>query len=802
MDALVQDLRFTLRNLRRTPGFLIAAVLTIALGIGATTAVFTAVDRIVLRPLPFPDSERTVVLCEMSQRTADFCVASPPNVVDWAQMVPALESAGVARSESALVEEGGRSIGVPGGIASAGFFRVIAARAAYGRLLQDADLNPSRNNVVVVSDAFWREHLGARPDPAGQSITLDGRPFQIVGVLAPNMYLPSALEGAQVWKPLTAGIDNPDQRSWRGFLALGRLTPGVTLDQFKAQLEVARARLAQTYPDTNATWGVRTLSLREHTVGSLAPRLWLFLGAVALVLLVACANVASLLLVRAASRGPEFAVRVSLGAGRLRLIRQLLTESLVIASAGGALGLWLSALLTKTLVRLAPPGIPRLDEVQLDVPTAFVAIGVTAVTAVVFGLAPARASVIDAPRVEDLKSGRQTAGRESRAHSALLVVELTFSVMLLLLAGALTRSFASLAAWTPGFDPSGVTVSFLTVPSAPGVTTTSAVARLEEARAAVAAMPGVVGAGLTSGGSPLFGGVETGTVTIDDRPPLPADELPATNWFDVDSNYFATLNRSIRNGRGFGAGDVEGAPPVAIVNESFVARVLSGGEAIGRRVTVQQHPADIVGVIADVPPLEAGRPTPAEIFWPIRQYPRLGAYLVMRTDPHVATLERAAKARLVEIDPTLRTGTFSTLNAKFATTLVSPRFNMLLIATFALVASILGVIGVYGVIAYTVSRRTREIGLRIALGATPRGLVSGIVKRVVILTAIGIATGVGLTLVTERLISSLIAGVTLTDPIVLVTTIAGFLAVTTGAGYIPARRASRVDPLTALNRVS
>ena len=401
-------------------------------------------------------------------------------------------------------------------------------------------------------------------------------------------------------------------------------------------------------------------------------------------------------------------------------------------------------------------------------------------------------------RLRISKSGRHTAGRQSRAHSALLVAELTFSVMLLLSAGALARLFASLAAWTPGFDPSGVTVSFLSVPSVPGVTIRSAVARLEEARASVAAMPGILGTGLTSGGSPLFGGVETGAVTIDGRPPAPADQLPATNWFDVDPNYFATLNRSIRNGRAFVAGDVEGAPPVAIVNESFVARVLGGGEAIGRRVTVQNHPADIVGVIADVPPLEPGHQTPAEIFWPIRQYPRLGAYLVMRTDPRAAGPERAVKARLTEIDPTLRTGPFSTLDARFDSTLVSPRFNMLLIATFALVASILAVIGVYGVIVYTVSRRTREIGLRIALGATSRGLVFGIVKRVVILAAIGIAAGVGLTLIIERLISSLIAGVTLTDPFVVVTTIAGFLAVATAAGYFPARRASRVDPLTAL----
>ena len=798
MDALLQDLRFALRNLRRTLGFLIAAVLTIALGIGATTAVGTAVDRIVLRPLPFPDSERTVVMCETSPRTADFCVASPPNVADWAQMIPALESAGVARTESAVVEESGRSVGVPGGIASAGFFRALAARAAYGRLLEDADLHPSRNHVVVVSHAFWREHLGARPDAAGQSITIDGRAFQVVGVLAPDVYLPPSVEGAQVWKPLTAGIDNPDQRNWRGFLALGRLTSGATLDQFRAQVEVARARLAQTHPDTNASWGVRTLRLRDYVVGSLASTLWLFLGAVGLVLLVACANVASLLLVRAASRGPEFAVRVSLGAGRFRLIRQLLTESLVIASAGGALGLWLGALLTRALVRFAPSGIPRVDEVQLDGPTTLLAIGVTAVTAVVFGLAPARTSVMDAPTVEDLKSGRQTAGRQSRAHSALLVVELTFSVMLLLSAGGLTRSFASLAAWTPGFDPSGVTVSFLNVPSVPGVTTRSAVARLEDARASIALMPGVLGAGLTSGGAPLFGGVETGGVVIDGRPPAPADELPAANWFDVDPNYFATLNRPIRNGRAFGAGDVEGAPPVAIVNESFVARVLGGGEAIGRHVTVQNHPADIVGVIADVPPLEPGRRTPAEIFWPIRQYPRGGAYLVIRTDPHAAGFERSARARLAEVDPALRTGTFSTLAARFDTTLVSPRFNMLLIATFALLASILAVIGMYGVIAYAVSRRTREIGLRIALGATPRGLVSGIVKRVLVLTTIGIAAGVGLTLITERVISSLVTGVTLTDPIVLVTTVVGFLAVTTGAGYLPARRASRVNPLTAL----
>jgi len=385
--------------------------------------------------------------------------------------------------------------------------------------------------------------------------------------------------------------------------------------------------------------------------------------------------------------------------------------------------------------------------------------------------------------------------RPTSIHS--VVTELALSVMLLLGAGVLTRSFAQLVSWDPGFDRSGVSVSWLLVPPTRDVSARSAVTRLDQARDAVAAAPGVKAAGLTSAG-PLFGGVETGAVAIAGQPPLPPDQMPTTNWHDVDPRYFAALGRPIVKGRALGDADVEGAPAVAIVNESFAARILAGVDPIGQRVTVQDHSAEIVGVVSDVRPIRPDRAVPAEIFWPIRQYPRLGAYLVIRTDAGMAGIERAVKARLGEADAAMRVGSFSTLDNRFETELVSPRFNMLLISTFALVAGLLAAIGVYGVVAYSVGRRTREIGVRIALGATPRGLVRGIVTRVALMAATGIALGLGLAVVFGRALSELAAGVTLTDPLVLSTTLAGFLIVTALAGYIPARRASRIDPLLAL----
>jgi putative ABC transport system permease protein len=796
VETLIQDVRFGLRTLIKAPSFSITIVAAIALGIGATTTIFTVVDRIVLRPLPFPGSERTVVMCETSPKVADYCVASPPNVADWAASVPALESAGVARTESFVAETGGHSFGVHGGIATGGFFAALGTRPALGRLLEDRDLDRAANQVALLSHAFWRQRLGADPGVIGHSVTFDGRPVQIVGVLPADAYIPN-FESVDVWKPLTAGIDNPNNRNWRGFTAIGRMKAGVTARELDAQLAVVRASLAMTYPDANAGWGLRTEGVREHIAGNVSATLWLFLGAVALVLLIACANVGSLLLVRASMRAPEFAMRASLGAGRWRLVRQVLTESLMIAAAGGGIGLVAAMFTTRMFVRLAPGNIPRLDEIAVDGRVALFTLALATAAAILFGLGPARLAA-RANLSETLKATRQTDRGGARLRSALVVVELALALVLLVGAGLVTRAFGRLLSWDPGFDRSGLTVSWMLAPAGTYKSGQAAVAVLERAREEVAAVPGVMAVGLGSAG-PLFGGsIETGTLAIAGTPRQDADRAPVVQWYDADAHYFTALGRRIVRGRDFTTDDVDGAPAVAVVNEAFVARFFAADTALGRRVTVQDHAADIVGVVSDVRPSRPDRATPPEIFWPIRQYPRWAAYLVMRIAPEVAGVEPAARARVETVDPNVQITPFVAIDRMFSNTLVSPRFNVVLIGAFALSAILLAAVGVYGVIAQTVASRTREIGLRIALGATPRRLVADVVGRGVRLALAGMVVGLAVSLAVGRLLASLLYGVPYTDAITLVTTVTVFLTVAIVAGYVPARRASRVDPLTAL----
>jgi putative ABC transport system permease protein len=796
VDSFLHDLRFALRTLGRTPGFLCATVATVALGVGATTALLTVVDRIVLRPLPFPDSDRAVVICETSARTAAFCVASPANVADWGRGVAAIETIGVARSESASIESGGRRVGVPGGIASAGFFKVLNIQPAEGRLLEDDDLHPARNQVVVISDRFWREQLDSQPNVVGRSINLNGRPFRIVGRLPADAYIPS-FDFAQVWKPLSASVDNTSDRNWRGFMAIGRLVRGATIRDLDVQLEAARGRLAMAYPESNAGWGVRTLPLRDHVVGSAGATLWLFLAAATLVLVIACANVAGLLLARASTRGPEFAVRLALGAGRNRLIRQLLTESVALAAGGGVLGWLLAAGATRALVGLAPDTIPRLNEVAVDGRVALFAVALTMFTAVAFGLAPAWAATVRPTLSTRLTSSRRTTTGAARTRSAIVVAELALSVVLLLTAGVLTRSFARLLAWDPGFDRTSVTVSWTLVPPAKSMTARSAVEILERIREETASIPGVLGVGLASGG-PLFGGTETGVVEIVGQPSGPTDHGPVVNWFDIDPHYFSAVGRRIVKGRDLAATDVEGAPLVAVVNETSARQLFSGVDPVGRLVTVQNHPAEIVGVVADVRPVRPDLATPAEIFWPIRQYPRYGAYLVIRTAPGAPVPERAVQARINAVDPTISAGRFTRLERAFEADLVSPRFNMLLLGSFAIVAIVLAAVGVFGVVAHSVASRKREIGVRIALGATPRGLIGSVLRSASLLGLVGLSIGVAASLALTRILAGFAYGVAVTDPVVLSAAITGLLVVTLVAAYVPARRASRVDPLLAL----
>jgi putative ABC transport system permease protein len=794
--AILRDFRFGARTLLKAPAFTAAVVITMALGIGATVSMFTVVDSIVLRPLPFPESARVVMLCETSARVPDRCIASPPNVSDWAHASRTLESAGVARSESFVAQTGDGFSGVAGGIATPGFFRVLRVQPLLGRLFEDRDLDRGSNRVTLVSHAFWRRALHDDPAAVGKTVTLDGRAFTVIGVLPANAYIPE-LGVVDVWKPLTASIDNVDNRNWRGFTAIGRLAPGTSLATARVELDTIRAQLAAAYPEANADWGIRIVDIRDQTVAPTRTTLWIFFGATGFVLLIACANVAGLLLVRSTRRAPEFAVRAFLGAGRGRIVRQLLTESVVMSLAGGSLGLLLALWATRAFVVLAPPSIPRLDEVTIDARVALFAVALSVMTAVLFGLAPARmASRVDIATT--LKGQRHGARRESRLRSGLVIVEMALALILLVGAGLLTRTFGRLLQWEPGFTRAGLVTSWMLAPSGTYRTTRAAVGMLERARDEVATLPGVQSVALASAG-PLFGGVETDALSVEGGGAVdPSASASPVNWFDVSPEYFAALGIAIVKGRPFDSGDAAGSAQVAVINEALARRFFAGQDPLGRRVTVMTHTSEIVGIVADIQPYRPDRATPPEIYWPIRQYPRLAAYLVMRVAPGVQGIEKMVRARVAAVDAGVQLTPVVSFDERFSRTLVAPRFNMLILGVFAFVAIALAAVGVFGVIAYSIASRTREIGVRVALGATPQRIVADVVRRGMTLAGAGMVIGLAGALALGRLFATLLYGLAPTDWLTLSITVLGFGAVAFGASYLPARRAAAVDPLTAL----
>jgi putative ABC transport system permease protein len=794
MTTFGRDVRFALRRLRKAPGFTTAVVITMALGIGATVSMFTVVDRIILRPLPFPQSNRVVVLCETNPRMPDRCVASPPNVEDWTRASRTLEAAGVARSESFVAQIDGGMSSVAGAIASPGFFRVLRSEPARGRLFEVSDMDKGSNGVAIVSTSFWRRALHGDPAAVGRTLSLDGRPFTVIGVLRADAYVPD-FGNIDVWKPLTASIDNVDNRQWRGFRAIARLAPGVSLATARVELDTIRARLAVAYPASNTDWGIRVADIRDESVASARPALWIFLAATAFVLLISCANVAGLLLVRTTRRAPEFAVRVSLGAGRARIVRESVADSLVIALVGGSLGLLLSLWTTRAFAVLAPSSIPRLDEVAIDGRVVLFAFAVSVTTAVLFGLVPAwHASGTDV--LTALKGQRHGTGRERRWRSGLVIIELGLAFVLLVGAGLLVRTFDRLVQWNPGFERAGVITSWMLAPPATYRTTRAAVEVLERARESVASAPGIHAVALGSGG-PLFGGIESDSLSVKSRSGADIVEAPV-NWFDVSPEYFETLGIAVVKGRAFSAEDMAGAPPVAIINRSLAKRFFGAQDPLGHRVTVMDHTSEIVGIVDDVRPYRPDLATAPEIYWPIQQYPRLAAYLIVRVAPAGVATERLIRARVAAVDPQVQLTPVMSLDERFARTLVTPRFNMLLLVVFALVAIALAAVGVVGVVGYSVASRTREIGIRIALGASPPRIVAEVVRHALTLAAAGTLLGLGGAVALGRALGSLLYGLAPTDGVALSGALIGFGIVVFGACYLPARRAAAIKPLSAL----
>jgi putative ABC transport system permease protein len=795
MSVLLTDARHAFRGLMKRPLFTGVAVLTLAVGIGANTAIFSVVRGVLLRPLPFEGSDRLVRICETNPRVGNYCVASPPNVMDWRAGSRTLSDIGLGRDWPFHMRADGEQTSIAGGLATAGLFRVLRVKPALGRLIEPADVVPGRH-VVLLDHRLWADRFGSDPGIVGQQVDLDGDPFTVVGVLPAGFEVPG-LEYVRLWRPLHFDPRDEENREWRGFQVIGRMADGVSLTQARSELETIRARLAAEHPATNKGWGLRVESLRSSMVASVRPALLVFTGAVALVLLVVCANLANLLLARALARQPEMAVRAALGGTRRRLAAQVLTEGALLSLLGGTAGALLAVWGVNGLLALVPGGMPRAENVAVDGPVLAFALGVSLLTTFLFGTLPAlRGARVEL--AEALKTGqRSVSGEGGRLRAGLVVVEIALALTLLVDAGLLVRSFTALSGWDPGFDRQNLMTFSLYVPTDKYSSRARIVGYWKRVRQELGSVPGVTSVGAVSAG-PLFGGIETDEFVMEGKTSTPGSN-PSVWYHDTSPGYLETLGVQLVRGRMLNDADVAGGPHVAVVNEAM-AKLWPGGNPVGGhlRLIQNQWEGEIVGVVRDVRPLDPGTAAKPELYWPMQQMGRPFVYFVLRTSVDPASVVPAVRNRLAELDPDVSPGTFRTLNDWMGSRLVRPRFNMLLVGLFSFIALLLATTGIYGVLAYIVARRSREIGLRMALGAGQRRVALDVLAHGGRLTALGIAAGLVLAFATSRFLASLLFGVKPRDPATFVVVALLLAVVALLATYLPARRASRLEPMQVL----
>jgi putative ABC transport system permease protein len=792
-------LRPPVRSLIAHRGESLVALLTLALTIGVSTGVFSIVNGVVFRPLPFQDPDRIVGLCEVERgEQSNWCSASVPDVFDVAARSRTIAVAGVARSWPFLMKTPDGAVGVAGGLATAEAFEALGVVPLAGRLIQRDDIGGSWRRVVVLGNEIWRTRFGARSDVIGQSVTLDDELHTIVGVLPPDVRLPH-LEDVQMWRPIHVDPADEERRDWRGFLAFARLRETASLAEARSEVTALAAAIQRDHFPTKPGWTIAVRPWHDVVVGPVRRAMYIFLGAVGLLLLIGCANVANLLLAQAAVRRREMAVRAALGAARGRLVRGLLLESLLLALGGAAGGVAIAWTTMRAFVGLAPRGIPRIDEVGLDGRVLAFTLAVSAVTTLLVGMAPAlRATKVDLNRTLSEGGRSGTSRRANRIGGLLIVGEIALAVVLVTGAGLLGRSFATLLGWNPGFEQDHlVTAWAFTSPGKfeRGEQVAELFARAEEE---LRTIPSVVSVGAGSAG-PLFGGDGEMSFRIDGRAAPSDGSRQTTLWYDVSPGYFPTFGIPVVLGRNISDRDVHDGPKVAVVNERFARRYL-GGRPLGRRIHMAEFDTEleVVGVVADVPPVRPGDEVPAQIFWSNRQMPRWATYFVVRTAGEPGAVARVIADRLHAVDPDMQVSQVRTMREVLTRELVRPRFAVALLGTFGALALLLAAIGTYGLLTCTVEGRTKEFGIRMALGAAPSTIVGEVVRRSVRLAAFAAALGIIASLMLTRLLASQLAGVRPNDPATLLGSAGVLVLVAVMASLIPAARASRVNPIVTL----
>ena len=811
MGTLLQDLKYGFRILRKSPGFTGAAVTVLALGIGANTAIFTVVNALLLRPLPFPDSGRLVQLFHVPPAKSFPGITrfalSAANYLDWRAQNHVFQQMAIYTGGSFNLTGKGQPESVNAGQVSSDFFSVYQVQPKLGRVFLPEEDQPGHNNAVILSYPFWQSHFGSDPGIVGQRITLDGQARTVIGVMGPEFQRPGF---ATIWTPLAMTDKERAVRGEHHYGVVARLKRDVDQRQAQAELDAISHRLELQYPEDDKGWGAVVVPLREALVEDVKPALLVLIGAVALVLLIACANVANLVLSKTLARQKEIAIRTALGAGRGRVLRQVLTETILLSLAGGALGFYLAHYGVRLIVHFLGNNLPRGLEIAVDGWVLAFTLGASLLAGVLAGLAPAwrftKTNVNEA-----LKQGLGRTDSDSggnRTRNTLLVAEIALSLMLLIGAGLMIRSLWVLQSINPGFDPHNVIAMTVGITQHKFDSPFRQSTFFDQVLQRIRALPGVDSAG-TIDDLPTEGGSNQ-PVAIEGQPARPMADQPEVAVRVVTPGYFRAMHIPLRKGRDFTDGDVAGRPPAVVISESMAQRFWPNESPIGRHLTLTFFPGisrEIVGVVGDVKQSGLDVDEPADtVYWPLAQitapaqadWRSFSLSLVVRTNSHPESLISAVRDAVHQTDGEVPVRDITGMDEFLAQSLSQRRFNMLLLAAFAALALVLAAVGIYSVLSYGVRRRTREIGIRVALGASVYDVVRMVIVEGLRPTLIGLCIGLAGALLLSKLVAHLIYGVTASDPGTLGAVSLLLVIVAIMACGIPAYKASRIDPMTAL----
>ena len=817
-EDMFQDLRYGVRMLIKSPVFTIITVVTLALGIGANTAIFSVVNTVLLRSLPFQNPDQLVMIWETSpSRGLLQGTPSPPDFREWRSRTQSFQQMAAIYDTDFNLSGTGDPERLSGAVVSADFFHMLGMSATLGRTFLPTEEQFGAHSVVVLSDNLWQRRFGADPQIIGRAITLNNHPYTVIGIAPPDFKFPETR--FELWVPMAFASDDLMNTRGNHFLSvIARLKPGFTIAQAQAEMETVTGQLAQEHQE-NAGLGARVVSLHEDLVSGYRPALLVLFGAVSFVLLIACVNVANLLLARSTARQKEFAIRTALGASRLRIVRQLLTESILLGAMGGALGLLLAWWGVSLLPAFGPTDMPRVVDVSVDSRALAFTFLISVLTGVIFGLAP----VLQAFHYDlsgALKEGGRSATegkRAGRVRRVLVITEIALSLMLLVGAGLLAGSFWRLLRVDPGFDPDNLLTLQITLPKTKYPEPQQAQAFYRQLIERVSALPGVKSAGETTS-LPFAAGGWGKMLSIEGRPaPTSMEMVPVVQYRQVSPDYFSTLGMSLIGGRFFTERDNSNSPPVALINEEMARRFFPGENPLGKRIWM--GPPDemlppgalppgysfprltVVGVMKNVKHQGLNREPKPEVYISHLQGAEETArnmFLAVRTTTAPLSFAAAVREQIMTIDKDQPVADVRTMQQRMAESLSSARFNMVLLGIFAGVALLLAAIGLYGVIAYSVAQRTHEIGIRMALGAQRSDVLKMVMGQGLILTLVGITIGLASAFFVTRFMSSLLYGVTATDPLTFMGVSLVLAVVTLLATLIPARRATKVDPMIAL----